>query len=530
MAEKNKGYVIGISSGMFMAAAEGEKETYLTVPRKIFYGGVKGVNFTQLDIESITEFNEPNVEEGVKKVKELGIRFGVHGESYAMGGAERPISMLDVAIETEYFHAHQRLIQHIEGSGKLGAEYLLIHSSESTPFIRLGMHLQPSKLVDPWGRPLKKFIEEDKKTSEKLKEWILNTKYLWEFMHYPPEHHISTYMEKKLYEIISMGDKEKREPTKEELKKIEDDAKKYALEIFFENIDTPNNVYGPEKTAYYIIAKWMMMEKHQLWMNIVGKMLNNDDLYNFANNLEKSWVPAVSAMYILGHFTPKDTNAYPDPKPLLKKFNLLFVFETPMAGHGTEGLMRLARPRDMCFLAKAINSDFVGVAYDSEHMLGSNINPLDEAKSLPAKAGELIKVIHLGYPTPHSPAHMPIPVGSEAQLFLYKVLFELRKKGFNDGYLIFERAGEQSIQQSVIAIRLMVQFLEKDVLPDKLPEEFYGMKPGGPEIARQLVMIREHALDPMRGLITVPEEEHGFFGKAAIEKGKGEEWKKEKYK
>lgn len=520
MAEKGKGYTIGISSGMFMAAAEGEKETYLTVPRKIFYGGVKGVSFTQLDIESITEFNEPGIEEGVKKIKELGIRFGVHGESYAMGGAERPISMLDVAIETEYFHAHQRLIQHIEGSGKIGADYLLIHSSESTPFIRLSMHLQPTRLVDPWGRSFDTFLKEN----PKLLDWAGKQKFLTEDRHLKQEI-ISVY--RTLLDKLRESKKEGEKITEEENKKIEEEAVKEGIKSFVVSQDL---AYGSEKIAYYIVAKWMMMEKQQLWMNIVGKMLSDDDLINLANIPDKSWVSAVSAMYILGHFTPKDTKAYPDPKQLLKKFNLLFVFETPMAGHGTEGLMRLARPRDMCFLAKAINSDFVGVAYDSEHMLGSNINPLTEAESLPAKAGELIKVIHLGYPTPHSPAHMPIPVGSEAQLFLYRVLFELRKKGFTEGYLIFERAGEQSIQQSVIAIRLMVQFLEKDVPPDKLPEEFYGMKPGGPEIARQLVAIREHALDPMKGLITVPEEEHGFFGKAAIEKGKGEEWKKEKYK
>ncbi len=526
MGEKNKGYVIGISSGMFMAAAEGEKETYLTVPRKIFYGGVKGVNFTQLDIESITEFNEPNVEEGVKKVKELGIRFGVHGESYAMGGAERPISMLDSAIETEYFHAHQRLLQHIDGAGKLGAEYLLIHSSETTAFIRLGMHQQPSKLVDPWGRPLKDLVTKER---TELKKWILQADFLWEdFIHETPKEVKEHFRNIKIqnYRISH----ENKDPSKEDMEKIEKEAEESALEHFLKYTYTAQLMFGAEKIAYYIVAKWMMMEKHQLWMNIVGKMLSDEELYNLANDPEKSWVPAVSAMYILGHFTSKDTKAYSDPKPLLKKFNLLFVFETPMAGHGTEGLMRLARPRDMCFLAKAINSDFVGVAYDSEHMLGSNINPLKEAESLPAKTGEFIKVIHLGYPTPHQPAHMPIPVGSEAQLFLYRVLFELRKKGFTDGYLIFERAGEQSIQQSVIAIRLMVQFLEKDVPPEKLPEEFYGMKPGGPEIARQLVAIREHALDPLKGLITVPEEEHGFFGKAAIEKGKGEEWKKEKYK
>ncbi|MEM7821799.1 MAG: hypothetical protein QXX38_03260 [Candidatus Aenigmatarchaeota archaeon] len=36
--------------------------------------------------------------------------------------------------------------------------------------------------------------------------------------------------------------------------------------------------------------------------------------------------------------------------------------------------------------------------------------------------------------------------------------------------------------------------------------------------------MREHAFDPLRGLIAMPEETHGFFGRAAVEKRKAEEW------
>jgi len=54
-------YTIGISSGMFMAAEQAEKIQYMTIPRKVFRGGVEGVNFTQIDIESITEFIEPDL-------------------------------------------------------------------------------------------------------------------------------------------------------------------------------------------------------------------------------------------------------------------------------------------------------------------------------------------------------------------------------------------------------------------------------------------------------------------------------------
>ncbi|NOZ81913.1 MAG: hypothetical protein GXO63_02065, partial [Candidatus Micrarchaeota archaeon] len=162
------GYVIGISSGMFMAAGENERESYLTIPRKIFFGSLKGVNFTQLDLETVKEFVEPHLEEGVKRIKELGMKFGVHGESYSMGGTAKPLCFLDSALEFSYIHAHQRLIEHLKGCAKIGAEYLVIHASENVPWISLGEHLQPTKLVDPWGRPLSEFVEENKD----LKEWV----------------------------------------------------------------------------------------------------------------------------------------------------------------------------------------------------------------------------------------------------------------------------------------------------------------------------------------------------------------------
>jgi hypothetical protein len=78
---------------------------------------------------------------------------------------------------------------------------------------------------------------------------------------------------------------------------------------------------------------------------------------------------------------------------------------------------------------------------------------------------------------------------------------------------------------------LIKQFLEKDVPPEKLPLEFYGLEPGQwASTERQKAQILEHAYDPLKGMLQVPEEEHGFLSKAAVEKGKTEEWRKEKYR
>ena len=51
------GYTVGISSGAFGLVDQKEKQSLMTITRKIFAGGLEGVSFTQVDLESITEFN-----------------------------------------------------------------------------------------------------------------------------------------------------------------------------------------------------------------------------------------------------------------------------------------------------------------------------------------------------------------------------------------------------------------------------------------------------------------------------------------
>ncbi len=511
-----KGYVIGFSSGMFMTADAKEKEAFLTMPRKFFKGAVEGVNFTQVDIESVTEFNEPYLKEGMKRMKKLGLRLGFHGESYAMGGGEKPIGLLDSCIETNYIHAHERLIQHIEGCGKLGGEYVNIHPSETTPFIKLGLQLQPAKLVDPWGRSLRDFLKENSKildwAVEALIKGVIKITHIQAYFNYY-RRTLSDQMKAKVKD---------RELTVEEQNKIIKEAYKRAL---FDFVDSNELEYGAERIAYFLIARWMQKNNDPLWKTIVGKYIPDNKLLD----KHKDWVPAVASKYIWGHFNPKDTSKYKDPKLLLKKYKIYFVFESQMGSAGLEGLYRLTRPRDMAFLCRAIGSKWVGVCFDFEHVLSQNINPLKEIESIPYGLAIHIKVCHLGWPTPHVPAHMPIPVGSMAHIYLYERLFELRKKGMKDAFLIFERAAAGR-GTTIIALRLIKHFLERDVKPKELPLEFFGMDKKGPDIKRQEVAVKEHFLDPLKGMLVVPEEEYTFLSKAATEKGKAEVWKKEKYR
>jgi hypothetical protein len=234
-----------------------------------------------------------------------------------------------------------------------------------------------------------------------------------------------------------------------------------------------------------------------------------------------------------------------------KDKRLTIVFENPeITRAGEEGLQRLIHLTDiykMVKAAKELTGDvYLGIVFDQEHYLHNNIDPLNEIKSLQNEVGNdnevgrFILVFHVGAPKPYHPAHQPIDIGSEAQFWIYKYSFELRKLGFgkdgNEGIFIFERGGArggqypaQFIGQSAAALRIIIEFLEKEIEPEKLPPEFYGIS--SREILsedRQLAIIKEHFLDPLKGLIQVPEEEYTFLGSKAIEKGKRpEEWKKE---
>jgi hypothetical protein len=210
------------------------------------------------------------------------------------------------------------------------------------------------------------------------------------------------------------------------------------------------------------------------------------------------------------------------------------VLETPMAHRGGEEWLRLANPLQMYYLAKDVGSEYLQLALDLEHVLSVRLDPEKIIDLLPDDGGKFVRVIHAGYPSTLAPAHIMIPLGSEQQVYLYKMYYKLWKKGMgkdNDCFLVFERGQPESMQQSMISLRKIKEFMERDIEPKDLVKfpEFFGMDVGevnSPQ--RQMEAIQEHAYDPIRGLIILPEETHTFLGKAALEKGKRpEEWKKE---
>lgn len=561
-------YIVGISSGLFGVAPQEEKIQYVTLSKKAMFSITQGVSFTQIDLESMSEFKEPDLKRNIENVKRLNISFGIHGETGAFGGGREVPLQLDSANEEDYMRSHRRLIETLTQAGEIGAKYYLMHASESHPLILISKSLEPSRLVDPKGRSLYEFLEENQNVLNWFIENSLEEKekkvvdmlgvHVGTFMNNYAQHKIAqaihnkskTMTEEQIDNEIMKNqfepkyDRRERVLTKEERDKVEREGMKEGLKAYVMARDSD---WGPERFAYVIVAKWMEMNNHPLWKPILDvskkfclKPGEEKEILPFSIENEKFytrfelWVPAVAAVYLLGHLNP-DTNLYEDPKKILDKYDIDFVIETPMASPGMENLMRLSNPVHMYFIAKESGIKHFKIAIDCEHILGNYLDPKKIVEELPPGAGKFVKVMHLGWPTPIQPAHMPIYLGSEQQKYIYEILFALRQKGFTDDedrYIIYER-GSTPIAQTITAMKLIVKFIEQNVSPDNLPlKEFYGVETG--EIAsfeRQKEIVEEHARDPLKGMLVVAEETHGVLGRAAIEKGKRpEEWEKEEHR
>jgi hypothetical protein len=592
-------YVVGVSSGFFGVAEARERPELAGLFKKAQTSITKGVNFVQLDLESTAEFEEPNLKEKMKKdIREkLGVSYGIHSETKAAGveAAE-----LDSAIAFEYKRAHKRIVEILRKSKEIDSKYVLVHSSESEPFPLLERILQTCDLVDFYGRSLSDFLKENKD----LLDWVLGGKKeeivnsvleVWKEKgeKITIEDIIATFAKRKIFPknfiigeiwrgatlegilhsiivtIVSREEHYRRklfkefssEEKEEVLRLLTEELKREVERMPSELIEFVRSKglhYGPERIAYYFIAKWMELHKDPLWEKIVKAAItffsarekksieewlkeNNLSLErltiddeNFRARYEL-WVPAVSAKYIFGHFFPISVE-YEDPKKYLDP--MIFALESPFGGRGIEEWYRLSNPYLYYFLVeevnKTANKEIFAVALDLEHMLSSKIDPELVAELWPEEGGKFIRVIHAGWPSTLAPAHLPIKLGSRAQEYLYKVYYKFRLKGFGkdpkkECWIIFERGPPETFMDSVLALKTIVEFLEKDVPPEKLPLEFYGISPTGVFAEeRQLATIKEHAYEPLRDLLVLPEEIHGLFGRAAIEKGVSpEKWKKE---
>lgn len=328
-----------------------------------------------------------------------------------------------------------------------------------------------------------------------------------------------------------------------------------------------------ESTAYKVIAKYMYLVRDPLWLELVGdhpkldpdfiilaadrgktkfgtfsdggkKFTELPEIKKDITNLVFSMITAVACKYIQGHVLTKESKwqmgtliegwiTNEEDKKLslydyLKKHKVQLFFETEQPAEGLEGRLRVLTGFDHIALVKNIDDgELTAVTLDFEHLSTNLINPLEDIKHYPEGSGKYIRMCHTNAPRPYPGEHAPLYVNSRDMITLYRWFWKLKEKGVHNAYIIWEM-GSYGVQQSAIALRNIVQYLMKDIAPEKLPPEFYGLD--ATFEARQFVAIREHAWDPLEGMVAHNEETWTLLGEQAKSKGKLQEWLRSKYK
>ncbi len=548
--------------------------------RKFGFGITKGVEV----LESILDVpHEISYSEG-KEIRDLTEKMGV--EALIHGALDTPVTMGEMEL---WRRAQDTMERSIRSAIMCGASYVLFHGSVwRWPETLTAAELPVSwTMVDELGRPIRERLKEPEE--KELREWFVE-KYWRTYAGYillPEEDRLieaeilakTRELEEKLGERLRKGEKEAVEEfTRERGKFYETKIKEVLKEHLEEGKKWLHEDRGNPVDIYRIMAHYLLLKKDPIGEEL-SKMYRKEleeagllpipteskKIEEWVGNLLKRskeagkkpladfYYAIVASKYYEGHlkklletvenFIKKEVpilEVPPDEKEKLKKIakEIKITIETPFIGGAYAGMMTLWHPRQIYAAVKsfrkALQTEKIFMTIDFEHTAVEGVDPykeIPEFTKLAPDAGKFILSLHVTKPTPlHH--HLEVEPGD---VEIYKLLWNLRKAGMGKYftvYLIFERGGEaEPYKRSITALKIMVDHLEKNIAPEELIKrpEFFGVTTG--EIAseeRQLATIREHARDPLKGLITVPEEAYTFLGRAATEKGKRpEEWKKE---
>ena len=580
-------YKVGISSGWWQI---GRDPSLLGIAMKIGgLGATGGIQFNQIDLDSVAEFLEPRLKENVKKIKgDLKLEVGIHAEVGKIGA-------LESAERRIWEQAHIRLVEAVKASVDLGIVYINFHLSSEIQVEYEEARLKPFgyqyQVVGPDGKPLwtlgedksireymAKFIMlrhsvegeqyrgyskdvddwvreavnkelNDYQKSEEYKSWIERLEE-YASSHIPDETSRKEYKDQQIFQHLQERRRQIQQKWNDEYNEREG---KLLPEKLFERWQKSKMgqyfVEMGEIGAYMITGFFMKSTGDPLWKDI-AKNKNPEESYTDDYN---GFNAAIAARYLEGHLRATDhewNRRYLNGMSVLEwceKYNIVLCFETPEVeaapelGGPAEGIYRLAHPMHGYCFVKKMNSPIIKLCIDFEHMLAQKLDPDKIIKELPDDFGKTVYLFHVGEPKPYQgKAHIPLSRGSQAQEIIYDWLYRIKQKGCESAILIFERGSGRSghgqtpfevFEQSVLVIRQFAKYLEMNVAPDDLPPEFFGISEQNAAVwKRQLVEMRNHAWDPLEGLIMIPEEKHTFFSKAAVDKGKREEWEKRKFR
>ncbi len=491
-----KKYKVGITTGI----PSFDKATVVQQTQMVVSKGTKVI---QVDLEYPQSPTPHDVDEIKRIIKAQNVDFTMH----AATNMTLPTTSAE---QTDYQMVERDMKEYIKLSKKIGFKAINIHSSYlPSPFLMREYRRLSWNMVDDEGKPVKeKFLK-----SKKAIEWYAKERMKREDY---------TTRLSLMRDYISKKEKLSGEELEARIKSISPEEKEKkvmeALKDYFRS-NPPEELMEHQA---YIIMGWYMYERgDKLWKNIVGKE-SPEKLIDKGE--EKKLVDAVAGKYLEGHIK----NMLKD----LKGANVMLLIETPDCRQKEfRGYHRLERPRDLFQVIRIVDHPLVRMTVDFEHVATHGMDVMEEIKNSPRDMGEYTKMLHVGsYP---SPAHLHHPVERD-DVYLYKLIWYLRERGFRDGYIIYEWGGgrkeEERWLDSVNALKWMSMWLERNVAPEDLPPEFFGITPG--EIERERRIIEKNTFKPLEGTLESPELSHGWLRGEVMNKKKKprEVWDQEEYR
>lgn len=312
-----------------------------------------------------------------------------------------------------------------------------------------------------------------------------------------------------------------KEVSEEEISKEYEKLRKIGIEKAVESFKKNKHSQswgdgGTEDVAYELMGRWMWETRDPLWKAYCGNK-------SYEDAKEEDAVAAVSAKYVAGHLKKHLEK--------LEEKNVVIALECPDARGGQyAGDYRLQNSTEIYKLVKHIGSPYVRILIDFEHLATQGIDPMKDVKDAPGDIGKYVITLHVGTVPMPAHKHMPSPRGD---VYIYELVWRLRQKGFDSGIFIFERGGykeEELYEQIVITLKDVAFYLSKDIAPDQLPEEYFGMTPA--EVEHEKRVVDSHAFDPLAGMFELPEMNHTWLGREAMEKKRvsGDTWRKEQHR
>ena len=555
-------YEIAVSSGFWGIPREAAPEL-LGLGMKISSVATYGVKYVQADIENPAEFVEPELLRQIKNaVDNLGIKWGTHGEIGTHLAFE-------TAIDNYWRECHRRLHQYLNhfydsfirnNNEKYRPEYINFHASN---MISIGFLVEKYRFVGLFTTDF-----------HGNSDWT-------KLLEQPGNQELMKWFIEKLLQSVVFREYPNLAPLDEERREQLRGEPLYKIWKQITTNTTGKGTIRDEELAYALVARYMELKKDDpkepVWKVFFGDKSLEDlerqwhrDLVDQTKgtiNLNPDIVAAVGTRYILGHFQAKPLEEQNieirksierehksfDPFyektgfEKLSKVKVIFTFENPeIIEPAREGLQRIIHAHHIYSMVKTLQranlttANYFAMIFDSEHYIHNGLDPEKEIKDSPSDLGDIMFAYHIGAGKPYHPVHEPVDIGSEYQRIIYKYCYLLRQRGFGKkrrGLLIFERGGQagaaplQFMRSTVVSLRKISEQLDKNTNPENLPPEFYGVSPEGflsPE--RQRTIIKEHARDPLKGMLEKPEEEYSALGKEAIEtkRKSKEEWEKEK--